>query len=239
MIGRFLEISVHAPEILESLAFYESLGFQQVPVGETWAYPYAVVTDGRLTVGLHQHAIKSPSLTFVKADLIKHAEELRALDLVIEQEHLGSDEFNEISCHDPNGQHMRILEARTFSPVDISPTFSSTCGYFVEYGIPVKEFAESVQFWERFGLIAMEEDKTLFDRVALTSDHLNLGLHRSRALRHPVLVFEADDMHTRLQLLKHRGFELSDEMPDALDADSNAVIVAPDGTRFLLMQTTN
>ncbi len=236
MIGRFLEISVYAPDILASLAFYESLGFQQITVNETWTYPYAVITDGRLTVGLHQHPIKSPSLTFVKADLARHTDELRALDLVFEQEHLGGDEFNEISCHDPNGQHMRILEARTFSPIDVSPTFSSMCGYFVEYGIPVKEFAEGVQFWDRFGLIAMEEDTSLFDRISLTSDHLNLGLHRSRALRHPVLVFEDDDMHTRLQLLKHRGFELSDEMPDALDADRNAVIIAPEGTRFLLMQ---
>jgi len=238
MIGRFLEVSVQVPDILESLAFYESLGFQQVPVSETWSYPYAVITDGRLTLGLHQHPIKSPSLTFVKADLIKHAEQLRALDLVFEQEHLGSDEFNEISCHDPNGQHLRILEARTFSPPDISPTFSSLCSYFVEYGIPVKEFAEGIQFWDRFGFIAMEQEESLFNRVSLTSDHLNLGLHQSRALRHPVLVFEDDDMRSRLEILKDRGFDLSDEMPDALEADCNAVLIAPEGTHLLLMQTT-
>ena len=53
MLGRFLEVSVHAPDILESLAFYERLGFTQAPVGETWSHPYAVVTDGRLFIGLH------------------------------------------------------------------------------------------------------------------------------------------------------------------------------------------
>lgn len=239
MIGRFLEISVHTTDILVSLAFYESLGFQQVQVNETWSYPYVVITDGRLTLGLHQHPIKSPTLTFVKADLIKHMEQLRTLELVFEQEHLGSDEFNEVSCHDPDGQSIRILEARTFSPPDISPTFSSECGYFVEYGIPVKEFSHGITFWERFGLIAMEQENALFERVSLTSDHLNLGLHRSRALRHPVLVFEDDEMHTRLQTLKERGFELSDEMPDALDDSSNAILIAPEGTRLLLMQTTS
>src|SRR5689334_17070358 len=125
MIGRFLEISVHAPDVLASLSFYESLGFQQVQVNETWSYPYAVITDGRLTLGLHQQPIKSPTLTFVKADLARHMEELRSLELVFEQEKLGSDEFNEVSCHDPNDQHIRVLEARTFSPADISPTFRS------------------------------------------------------------------------------------------------------------------
>jgi len=239
MIGQFLEISVHAPEILDSLTFYESLGFQQVPVNETWTHHYAVITDGRLTLGLHQAPIKSPTLTFVKADLAKHLDELRALELVFEQEKLGSDEFNEVTCLDPNGQHIRVLEARTFSPADISPSFRSTCGYFVEYGIPVKEFTQGITFWERCGLIAMEPESTSFDRVAMTSDHLDIGLHRSRALRQPVLVFEDDEMHTKLQILKDRGFALSDEMPDALDESCNAVIIAPEGTRLLLMQTTS
>lgn len=238
MIGRFLEISVHAPDVLASLTFYESLGFQQVQVNETWTYPYAVITDGRLTLGLHHQSLKSPTLTFVKADLAEHMDQLRTLPLVFEQEHLGTDEFNEVSCHDPNGQHIRILEARTFSPPDISPAFSSSCGYFVEYGIPVKEFAEGTAFWEQFGLIAMEQENSQFERISLTSDHLNLGLHRSRALRHPVLVFEDDNMQTRLQSLKERGFELSDEMPDALDETHNAVLIAPEGTRLLLMQTS-
>ena len=63
MLGRFLEVSVHAPEILESLAFYEQLGFTQATVGETWSHPYAVVTDGRLFIGLHAYEFASPALT--------------------------------------------------------------------------------------------------------------------------------------------------------------------------------
>ena len=52
-IGRFLEISIGTPVIRESLEFYESLGFVQAAVGETWSHPYAVVTDGHLFIGLH------------------------------------------------------------------------------------------------------------------------------------------------------------------------------------------
>ena len=72
MIGRFLEISVQAPQVLESLAFYERLGFTQVTTGEAWSYPYAVVTDGRLAIGLHQHELpQSPLLAFVLPDLAR------------------------------------------------------------------------------------------------------------------------------------------------------------------------
>ena len=57
----FLEISVHTPEIQDSLAFYESLGFVQATVGEVWPYPYAVVTDGRLFLGLHGAPVPAPA----------------------------------------------------------------------------------------------------------------------------------------------------------------------------------
>ena len=82
----------------------------------------------------------------------------------------------------------------------------------------------------------MEEISHPFSRISLTSDYLNLGLHRSRAIRHPMLVFEDVDMRERLAHLKERGITLSDEMPDSLDEHSNAIVLAPEGTRLLLMQ---
>jgi hypothetical protein len=39
MIGRFHEVSVHAPDPIASLAFYERLGFAQVTTGEAFPYP--------------------------------------------------------------------------------------------------------------------------------------------------------------------------------------------------------
>jgi hypothetical protein len=238
VLGRFLEISVHAPDILASLSFYESLGFQQVPCGEVWPYPYSVITDGRLFLGLHQQQIKSPTLSFVQPDLARHVAQLHQLGIVPDREHLGSDTFNELSFQGPEQQHIRLLEARTFSPPDINAAFTSSCGYFVEYGMPVREFDAARAYWEALGFVAMQEETQPFNRLALTSDHLNLGLHRSRALRQPLLVFEDDNMRERLSRLKERGFTLSDEMPDSLDEHSNAVLIAPEGTRLLLMQAT-
>ncbi len=241
MPGRFLEISVVAPKILESIAFYEALGFQQVSTSETWSHPYAVMTDGRLYVGLHQQAghlsTASATLSFVRADLAPYATQLRNLGIVFEREQLSGDSFNELSFRDPSGQPVRLLEARTFSPPHIDPIFSSSCGYFVEYGMPVREFDHALLFWEQLGFVGMGEATTPFNRMSLTSDHLNLGLHRSRALRHAVLVFEDANMRERLSRLKERGIELSDEMPDALDAGNNAVAIAPEGTRLLLIQS--
>ena len=69
MLGRFLEVSLQAPDVPASLAFYESLGFVQATVGDTWSHAYAVVTDGRLFLCLHAREFDAPALTWVQPEL--------------------------------------------------------------------------------------------------------------------------------------------------------------------------
>lgn len=234
---RFLEIGIHTAVIQKSLEFYESLGFEQASVGETWPYPYAVVTDGRLFIGLHGAMVRSPSLTFVMPELATGIERLRQHGIRFDQERLGNDVFNQATFTDPSGLAVSLLEARTFSPPNVDTTIATTCGYFAEFGIPVRDPAANRAFWEPLGFVALEEELLPFARTSLTSNLLNLGLYRTRALRQPVLTFEDPDMRERLTRLRERGFRLSDEMPDSLDDATNAILEAPEGTRLLLLQS--
>ena len=36
MLGKFLEFSAYAPNILESIGFYKSLGFTELETGDVW-----------------------------------------------------------------------------------------------------------------------------------------------------------------------------------------------------------
>lgn len=236
-LGQFLEISLYTPVIQESLAFYESLGFVQAPVGETWPHPYAVVTDGRLFLGLHGAAIPSPTLTFVSPQLLRGVDELAALGVEIGDAQLADDVFNQASFRDPTGLSVRLIEARTFSPLRLESGQGGSCGYFSEFALPVRESDAARAFWEPLGFVALEEESAPFARTSMTSDRLNLALYRTRAFRTPVLTFEAEHMRERLSRLRERGFALSDEMPDSLDEASNAVLIAPEGTRLLLLQS--
>lgn len=236
LIGRFLEIGVYAPDVRESLAFYEALGFQQANVGETWPHAYAVVTDGRLFIGLHGDPIRAPVLSFVLPDVRRAVADFETLGIDFDELHLGDDVFNRASFTDPTGQNVWLLEARTFSPPPLERSVSTTCGYFVEYGIPTRDTGTARAFWEPLGFVALDEQDEPFTRVEMTSDLLNIGLYRSRAFRQPVLTFEADDMRERLARLRERSMKLSDEMPDTLDESLNAVLIAPEGTRLLLLQ---
>jgi hypothetical protein len=238
-LGRFLEISIGTPVIGESLDFYESLGFVQAAVGETWSHPYAVVTDGHLFIGLHGRDIPSPSLTFVLPELQLGVSRLKERGVEFEEERFGDEVFNQARLRDPGGLSIVLLEARTFSPPQLDAPIESACGYFSELGIPARSATDAPTFWESLGFVALDEEAQPFPRTPLVSDGLDLALYRTRALRQPVLTFEDNDMSQRLTLLRARGVQVSDEMPDTLDESSNGVLIAPEGTRLLLLSAAD
>jgi catechol 2,3-dioxygenase-like lactoylglutathione lyase family enzyme len=235
MIGRFLEFSIHTPDVLASLAFYEHLGFTQVTTGEAWSHPYAVVTDGRLGIGLHQHELpQSLLLSFVLPDLFAHLEELEGRGIEVLNRRLGSDVFNEATFVSPGGQLIRLLEARTFSPSDRAPGDTSRLGWFEEIALPVDDIKAAEQFWERLGFVPAEEGEVPFPHVGLISDSLNVALVRTGTLSRPTLMFTDAAMATRIGTLASAGIEFAGRLPGDLDPSRHALLVAPEGTQLLL-----
>jgi catechol 2,3-dioxygenase-like lactoylglutathione lyase family enzyme len=234
VLGRFLEFSLATPDIQASLDFYTRLGFSQAQVGEAWPHPYAVVTDGRICLGLHQVAIPAPSMTFVRPDLLKYLETLEELGLEFEFRHLGNDVFNEVGWFDPSGQLVRLIEARTFSPSKRRGTDTSRCGYFLEIALPTPNLDSSKAYWEQFGFVGMDESDDRLPHVSCTSDHIDLGLYDPSHLRRSTLRFEVDDVGATLVRLAEVGISPADEIPSPLRQVPAAVLVAPEGTPILL-----
>jgi catechol 2,3-dioxygenase-like lactoylglutathione lyase family enzyme len=234
VLGRFLEISISAPDVLESLAFYERLGFRQAPVGEAWTHPYAVLTDGRAVIGLHRYDFASPSLTYVQPDLLRNLDRIEALGIALAFRRLGSDVFNEAGFTDPNGQVITLLEARTFSPAPHEGQSHSRLGWFEEFALPVGDLELSRGFWERLGFVVAEESNEPWPRLGLTSDSLNVALLGTTQLHRPALIFTDDDAATRIRDLREAGVSFSPDLPRALDPRTNALLVAPEGTLLLL-----
>jgi len=234
MIGRFLEISVHAPDVLSSLDFYEQLGFSQASTGEAWTYPYAVVTDGRLAIGLHQHELQqSPLLSFVLPDLYAHLHALEGLGIEILERRLGSDIFNEATIAAPGGQRIRLLEARTYSPSQRGPGETSRLGWFEEFVLPVADVKAVESFWERLGFVPAEESEEPFPHIGLTSDSFDVALVSKGVLASPALLFTDLAMSARIQALADRGAEFA-RPPGKLDPSQHALLIAPEGTQLLL-----
>jgi catechol 2,3-dioxygenase-like lactoylglutathione lyase family enzyme len=234
LLGRFLEFSVATPDIRASLDFYTSLGFSSAEVGDAWPHPYAVVTDGRICLGLHQEAILAPSLTFVKPDLLKHLDGLERKGIEFEFRHLGNDVFNEVGWFDPSGQLVRLIEARTFSPSKRLASEISGCGYFLEIAMPAPDRELAKTYWEDFGFVGMDEPDDRLPHISCTSDFVDVGLYHPADLRRATLRFEADDVGGTLAHLADKGIVPNGEMPPGLRSVPAAMLVAPEGTPILV-----
>jgi len=234
MLGRFLELSLATPDIQASLDFYSRLGFSQAQVGEAWLHPYAVVTDGRVCMGLHQASIPAPSLTFVKPDLLKNLAEFESMGLHFEFRHLGNDVFNEVGWFDPSGHAVRLVEARTFSPGKRPGRTPSLCGYFLEIALPTPNLDTAKEYWERFGFVALDEPDDWLPHVSCTSDTIDLGLYSPAHLPRATLRFEVGDVGGTMARLAELGITPAAQVPPPLRQTSAAVLTAPEGTPILL-----
>jgi catechol 2,3-dioxygenase-like lactoylglutathione lyase family enzyme len=237
VLGNFLEFSLRTADIRRSLEFWRELGFSEAPVGEARTTPYAVLTDGRLCIGLHDRELAMPTLSFVHPNLLAHADALERAHIELDYRHLADNEFNEIGCHDPAGHAIAILEARTFSPVKRKVTETSLCGYFTEIGLPAPALETSKIFWERAGFVGMDEPESRLPHISCTSDYVDVGLYEPALLPAPTLFFETPDLPAALAALAHKGIEHV-AAPAPFAVDEAAAIRTPEGTRILLLAAT-
>ncbi|HSY09179.1 MAG TPA: VOC family protein [Steroidobacteraceae bacterium] len=236
MLGRFHEIGIRTADIRASVDFYERLGFAQAQTTDTWSHPYGVLTDGRLFLGLHQSSFDSPTLTFVHEGVARHARELESRGVVLAYQRTAEHEFNSVGLKDPNGQMLVLIEARTYSPVLRRPQRVSQCGYFEEFSMPSTQFAPAKAFWEEAGFVATEAAELPYPHLALTSDHLDIAFHAPRIFDRPMLVFRDQGMRARLAMLRAIGIGTWRAPPQSLDAHSNALLEAPEGTPLLFLE---
>lgn len=225
-LGRFLEFSVRAPEILESLNFYKTLGFVELEIGDMWSHKYAVVSDGELNIGLHDRDFDAPAITFVQQDLAKHARSMADHGFDFSFMQLGEDAFNEIRFPDRDGHNIGMLEARTFHASEDAEN-DSACGSWFEMTLPVRDALRAAQFWAPIAptLLEMREEPTTHMRFE--ADGVPLGLSESIALEGPSLCFKCPDRHGLMALLEQRGMDF-EKFPGFEGAF--VAIRAPEGT---------
>ena len=230
MPGRFLEFSIQTPDIINSLGFYRSLGFQELEIGDMWPHKYAVVSDGELCIGLHDGKFESSALTFVHEDLARKARSMSDHGYDFRYLKVDEDEFNELGFLDPDGHLITMIEARTFTPVDEN-TDNSLCGRCFELSLPTKGTLRAGRFWAPLApeLLRMREEPTTHMR--LNASGVSIGLSESIALLGPSLCFRCDDREAIWIALAKNGFE-HQEFPGYEGAFM--VLKAPEGTMLYL-----
>jgi catechol 2,3-dioxygenase-like lactoylglutathione lyase family enzyme len=235
MFGRFLELAIATGDIAAALAFYEQLGFAQLVTGDALSHHYGVLSDGRLSLGLHEQQRPSPSLCFVLPGLARARAAFERAGLEPELTALGEEALNELRLRDPGGHAVTLLEARTYSPAPLGTARESQLGYFCHLSLPEPDFEAARRFWERGGFVALPELDVPYPHLPLTSDGIDLAFHEPRLSAQPLLLFEAPGLAARLALLAGHGIVPRRELPRGMERAPGALITAPDGMLLLLV----
>ena len=231
MLGKFLEFSLHTPDIIESLGFYKLLGFRELEVRDTWPHKYAVVSDGDLCIGLHDLPPEdAPAVTFVHKQLAKQARSMTDHGFDFDTLRLDDDIFNELDFRCRDGHRVHMIEARTFSRPDEDED-DSLCGSFFEITLPVRDAMRAGRFWAPLApeILRVREEPTTHMRFNAAG--VSLGLSESIALNGPALCFRCDDKDAVWIALAQHGFEHK-EFPGFEGAFM--AVTAPEGTSLFL-----
>jgi hypothetical protein len=233
MLGQLLEISIGAAPLAESLAGYEALGFSSVPVGDIAESAYAVVSDGRLALGLYEDDIDGPVPTFVRPELAARVRALRRAGVEFERLALAADQFHRAEFLDPGGRCVRLVEARTFSPPPAAERRPvAACGEFFELSVMTPALDASAELWQRigFGIVASAEAPR---SIRLRGFGLTLGLHEAPRAG-AALTFIAEQLDARRAYLEAKGFSVRRGAPIGATRDS-LVLRLPGGVEAYLL----
>lgn len=229
-IGRFLEFSIRTEDILESLHFYRTLGFSELEIGDVWPHKYAVMSDGVLSIGLHDRDFEAPAITFVQPELAKHARSMTDHGFNFRLMQLDEGAFNEIHLSDRDGHAIMMLEARTYYGEDEDDN-DSLCGNWFELTLPVREAIRSAHFWAPIAPVVMNVREEPTMHMRFDAGGMALGLSESIALQGPSLCFKCPD-RDRIYAICERHDILHEKFPGYEGAF--AALKAPEGTCLYL-----
>jgi len=234
VIGTFLEFGFSAQPLGEAFEFYRGLGFQSVPIGDILDYPYAVVSDGDICIGLHERNLGGPSLTFVRPDLSAYSRALRRRPIELEFAHLTEDEFNEVAFRDPNGQLVTLMEARTFSPGSWEGHGHSACGEFLEFSLPTASMSDSESYWQSFGFTTVGQDDKPHPWIRLSGHGVSLGFHQTSHFASG-MTYKASTLGPRLEYMRAKGFDPLHGSPMEEPNAESATLIGPGGMPIYLL----
>ncbi|MBE7556653.1 MAG: response regulator [Anaerolineales bacterium] len=233
-LGNRSEISLSAKNLSESLAFYGKLGFARVEGGEE-PYPWAVISDGRLHLGLYQQVFSSPTLSYfhLNATLEERLSHLAKLGVRLDDIQVPGLKLVTAEFETPEGQH--VILADIWSGMKTAPAgkkFFSRYGTFSELTLTTKDVKAAVAYWKQLGFECVTEGDRPYPWAVISDGLIRLGFHQTTKLTQSTITYFAPDMPDRLKRLRQKGIKFKDEQKDKKGRRVGAVIESPDGQLF-------
>lgn len=231
-LGNAAEVSLSVGDAEAGARYFERLGFERTSPIDL-PYACAAVTDGVLTVGLHEAPFPSPSLIYYGAPLAELQSAFATIGIEAPVLRRAGGEATIRRLVTPCG--LRLVLARRPAPERTpAANAASRCGVLAELTLPTADRDASAAFWASFGFVPQIAYEQPYPWGALSDDIFRLGLHETTDFNAPALTFFAEDAPARIGALRRDGFTIS----RAADGDRHAVLEAPGGLLLFLFKST-
>lgn len=231
---RFLEYSIPCENVLHNLEFFQQLGFTALPTNDIRNYPYAVVTDGRCFIGLHEKNYfesisQNPRISFVNENIAPIVSHLHDNDMSVLHSQLDEDEFQQTVFKSPHQTVVNVLAARSFSLPPKESYKDSVLGYFRGIVLPTSKLDKASEFWGNLGQLVMPTNNE--KSMAVSSNRLNMLLVEDDNHDASGFIFEHPEPEQLFSHFSRYGITL-EVSEQSLVLDSEYLLKAPNGMRL-------
>ena len=219
MLGEVTALTITAPDLEQSLQFYQKLGFRELFRAD-WPFPWIQITDGALLIMLRKDADPYIALTYYVRDIDTVAAAIEASGISFIQRPAASDMVKRFVFRSPDGLNISLVTlvegfAQPAGPGMLTMPqqdyfnperyVNKTCGMFGELAHPVADIGASIAFWEKLGFKVLSKFTAPYPWAILSDGLAIVGLHRSDNLAYPAITFFAADMKDKIERIKAEG----------------------------------
>jgi transcriptional antiterminator NusG len=241
-LGHWVEMSLSVTDLAASLFFYEKLGLKPVDGGEK-PYPWAVVSDETLYLGLHQQPFPSPRLSYFSwgETISKRVAILKKLDITFDRITTrdiayGFPVYDLVATAEFTSLEGQPLCLANFQRDMRQPQRSLliTNDKFGEFSLKTADVNQSVAYWEQLGFKRVGGSDKPYPWATLSDGLIRLGLHQTTRFTRPTISYFSPDIPDRLRRLREQDIPFRSEYKDAQGCTIGAVIHSPDSQPFFL-----
>ena len=113
-LGEFGEFTIPVKDVAKAVLFWAKVGFEPLHIAKI-PYPYAILSDGLIVVGLHQtYDIPNPTITYFAQDMGKRINEVEQNGISIQSLSGNADTIENATFTSPDGQRFFLFKGDPF-----------------------------------------------------------------------------------------------------------------------------
>lgn len=229
-LGTFVQITRGVKDLETAIPFYEALGFTLIGKNEQ-PYPWAQLSDGRVTFVLGVDGNEYTGLTYFAPDMKDRAEALESEGITLHNAPYQIGDIYQKMISDPEGFWISLIE---YDAVNLhAGEATSRMGTFGEFTLPTKDLETRLAFYKTLGF---DNRGSVFSDPypwsIMMDGMMILGLHQTDQMGGPAVTYFAPNQAERIAALKEDGVALKFEMKNNEGIVNNAIAVSPDGMQF-------